>query len=46
MEKIQNNGMIAVNIIYEINEKELHKKILKYIAPHFQLEQTNLLLMN
>jgi hypothetical protein len=46
IEKDQNNGTFAIKIIQEINEKELHKKILKYIAPHFQLEQTNLLLMN
>jgi hypothetical protein len=38
MEKMQNNGIKAVDIIKEINDKELHKKILKYIAPHFQLE--------
>lgn len=43
LEKSQAQGMFAVKIIYEINEKELHKKILRYIAPHFQLEQSNLL---
>jgi hypothetical protein len=42
-EKLQTNGMVAVDIIKEINDKELHKKILKYIAPHFQLEQNNLI---
>jgi hypothetical protein len=35
--------MRAIEIIKEINEKELHKQILKYIAPHFQLEHKNLL---
>jgi hypothetical protein len=43
IEKEQTNGMRAIEIIKEINEKELHKQILKYIAPHFQLEHKNLL---
>lgn len=38
IEKSQNIGIIALDIIKEINDKELHKKILKYIALHFQLE--------
>jgi hypothetical protein len=44
LEKSQTRGMFAVKIIYEITEKELHKKILRYIAPQFQLEQQNLLI--
>lgn len=44
IEKSQNKGMLAVKIIYDINDKSLHKKILRYIAPLFQLEQTNLLI--
>jgi hypothetical protein len=39
IEKSQNKGTFAVKIIYDINDKSLHKKILRYIAPHFQLEQ-------
>jgi len=36
-DKIYNNVQHILKIIYEINQKELHNKILKYIAPHFQL---------
>lgn len=37
-EKIQDQSTNALKVIYEINQKELHKDILKYIAPYFQLE--------
>jgi hypothetical protein len=46
LDRMNNNGMYAVNIIYDINKKTLHQKILRYIAPHFQLEQSSLLLEN
>lgn len=42
-EKFMKNGVHASDIIVDIDKKILHHKILKYIAPHFQLEQTNLL---
>jgi hypothetical protein len=35
----QTNGIIAIDILKNINTKELHNRILKYIAPYFQLEQ-------
>lgn len=41
IEDNQNKGISAVKIIQEINEKKLHQKILKYIAPYFQLESYN-----
>lgn len=44
IEKIQTIAMIAIDIIKEINDKVLHLKILKYVAPHFQLEQNTLLI--
>lgn len=31
----------GTQIIYEINQKELHHKVLNYIAPYFQLELSN-----
>ena len=37
IETLGNKPTIAMKIIYEINQKELHKKILDFIAPHFQL---------
>jgi hypothetical protein len=37
MEEMENNGIVAVNIIRDINNKTLHKQILKHIAPEFQL---------
>jgi len=38
-EKIQNNKLVAIEIITNINENILHLQILKYIAPHFQLRE-------
>lgn len=40
-EKIHEQSTSAIDIIYEINQKILHKKILTYIAPYFQLELTD-----
>lgn len=37
-EKIHNQSTNALGVIYDINQKILHKKILTYIAPYFQLE--------
>lgn len=37
-EKIHEQSTNAISIIYEINQKILHKKILAYVAPYFQLE--------
>lgn len=37
IEKIQENGYNAVKIIGDINTNLLHKQILKYIAPEFQI---------
>jgi len=34
---LQNNGIIASKIAIDINNKILHKQILKHIAPEFQL---------
>jgi hypothetical protein len=31
----------AIKVVYEINQKILHQKILRYIAPYFQLELDN-----
>lgn len=31
----------GTQVIYEINQKELHHKVLNYIAPYFQLELSN-----
>lgn len=45
-EKIHEQSTNALKVIYEINQKELHKDILKYIAPYFQLELTELELIN
>lgn len=36
-ENLQNKGIIAVEIIKDINDNVLHNQILKYIVPHFQL---------
>jgi hypothetical protein len=38
IEKLSENVFYILKIMYEINTKEIHSKILKYIAPHFQLE--------
>lgn len=40
-EKIHNQSINSVSIIYDINQKILHRKILAYIAPYFQLELTD-----
>lgn len=37
VEKMQDDGIVAINIIKDINNKILHKQILKYVAPFFQL---------
>jgi hypothetical protein len=37
IEELEENGMVAVNITIDINNKTLHKQILKHIAPEFQL---------
>lgn len=37
LEEMHNNGMVAIKIIADINNKILHKQILKHIAPQFQL---------
>jgi hypothetical protein len=37
-EKIHNQSKNAVSVIYDINQKILHGRILTYIAPYFQLE--------
>jgi hypothetical protein len=39
-EQINQQSTNAVSVIYEINQKILHEKVLKYIAPYFQLELT------
>lgn len=43
IEELNNNSMITLKIIIDINNKSLHKQILKHIAPQFQLncEETN-----
>ena len=37
LEELHNNSAVAVKIIIDINNKTLHKQILKHIAPQFQL---------
>lgn len=37
IERIQENGYNVIKIIREINTNTLHKQILKYIAPEFQI---------
>jgi hypothetical protein len=37
-ENIHKQSENALSVIYEINQKILHRKILLYIAPYFQLE--------
>lgn len=37
-EKISEQNKNSIEVIYEINQKILHHKILNYIAPYFQLE--------
>lgn len=38
-DKLHNSGFHGVKILYEIDQKILHHKILLYIAPHFQLDR-------
>ena len=37
IERLQQNGITSIEIIKDINNKILHKQILKYIAPEFQI---------
>jgi hypothetical protein len=37
-EIINQQSTHAIEIIYEINQKILHQRVLHYIAPYFQLE--------
>jgi hypothetical protein len=40
-EKISEQNKNSIEVIYEINQKILHHKILNHIAPYFQLELTH-----
>lgn len=38
LEKLETNGALALKIIYDINQKNLHPKVLSHIVSSFQLE--------
>lgn len=40
LEKLSNDRTTILKIIYDINTKSLHTKVLAYIAPRFQLESS------
>lgn len=40
LEKLSNDRTTILKIIYDINTKALHTKVLSYIAPRFQLESS------
>ena len=40
-DKIHKQSTNSLEIIYDINQKNLHRKILTYVAPYFQLELKN-----
>jgi chemotaxis regulatin CheY-phosphate phosphatase CheZ len=41
IERLQNYQELALRLITDINTQKLQRKILNYIAPHFQLQHQN-----